>query len=470
MLRIFCRPSTHLLLIAFVISLLFSASAGAQSIWGTYLKPFAATSVWNSRPVAPVLGSFIISRDIYYPAVAEGAYSTGVFLSKGNDKPMTIGGLPGTPGLWDPDSETYHDVTVIRWPSGVVPAPGSDGHADIVDPYRSTIHSFRKLRYQDGHWVAATYAWMRIDGGGWGDPAHYFQGARATAVPPIAGLIRKHEVADGDVMYRHALAMSLSSSGLSANPSYVFPATSADGDASAINRGGIPEGARMMLPADFDTQQIENLALRKVAETLKVYGAYVVDRNYGTPFAIYVENGSGFDLHKGGWDNGVAYDLDYVRQSLRQMVSDGGWVDGNGKSFRPNLSYGLLSMRGASQVQQGTVPGVFDTWSQAVVFPTTSTRTTQVNYSSRGMNSVTWGIPIVGASYRLAAVASGGAKLRLQIYDQVAKIFVFDSGELGNGEGKLFKWPVASVSLVMYTYSGVGQPSSVRGVLWRSDY
>lgn len=468
MLRILGHSVVILRLVGVVVPLLFTVSAHAQTTWGTYLQPFAATSLWNSRPVAPVLGDFIIPADLYSPAVAEGAYSTGVFLSKADDKPMTITGLPGTPGLWDPDSETYHDVTIPRWPSDLVPASGSDGHADIVDPSRSTIHSFYKLSYQNGHWVAAMYAWMRIDSTGWGNPAHYFQGARATGVPPMAGLIRKHEVADGDVMYRHALAMSLSANGLSANPGYVFPATSADG-ALASNLGRISEGARMMLPANFDTQQITNLALRKVAETLKVYGAYVVDRNYGTPFAIYVEIGSGFDLHNGSSDTSVASELDVIRQSLRQIVSVGGWADGNGISFRPNLNFYLLSMRGATQLQLGSVPGVFDTWSQAVVFPTTVSQTTQVNYSSRGINTVTWGRLIAGAAYRLVAVAYGGAKLRLQIFNRVAKTIVFDSGELGNGEFSAFKWPVADSAIIMYTYSGVGQPSAVRGDLWRTD-
>jgi len=167
MLRILGHSVVILRLVGVVVPLLFTVSAHAQTNWGGFLKPFAATSLWNSRPVSPILGDYIVPPDLYYPAVAEGAYFTGVFLSKGGDKPMTISGLPGTPGLRDPDSETYHDVTIIRWPSGVVPASGSDGHADIIDPYRSTIHSFSKLSYQNGHWVAAMYAWTRIDGIGW---------------------------------------------------------------------------------------------------------------------------------------------------------------------------------------------------------------------------------------------------------------------------------------------------------------
>src|SRR5258706_9899819 len=106
MLRILTRTFGDLRFIGLIVCILFSAAADAQSAWGTYLKPFAATSLWNSRPVAPVLGDFIIPTDVYYPSVAEGAFSTGVFLSKVDDKPITISGLPGTAGLPDPDSET----------------------------------------------------------------------------------------------------------------------------------------------------------------------------------------------------------------------------------------------------------------------------------------------------------------------------------------------------------------------------
>src|SRR5690606_36727540 len=107
-------------------------------------------------------------------------------------------------------------------------------------------------------------------------------------------LIRKHEIDNGDSMYRHALAMSLSFNALSPNPTYGFPATSADTNAARENSGRIPEGALMMLPPSYDTQKIVTPALRKVAETLKTYRAYVVDRNFGTPYFIYVENGAGF--------------------------------------------------------------------------------------------------------------------------------------------------------------------------------
>jgi hypothetical protein len=245
----------------------------------------------------------------------------------------------------------------------------------------------------------------------------------------------------------------------------VFPATSADTDASTANFGAIPEGALVMLPQSYDTQKIANLALRKVALTLKVYGAYVVDRNYGTPFVIYVENGSGFNLHEGEWNNAVAADLDKIRQSLRQVISTKGFLDGDGRAFEPERNLNFLSMRGPWKIKTGHVAGVYDTLAQAVLFSATAERTVLVNSSSRVLNPVPWAKPVTGAPYRLTARATGGGKLRIQILSRSDKSPVFDSGELADGETATFKWPAKDAVAVIYAISGVGKNSSVSGDL-----
>ena len=458
--------SVFTMILTLILLLGTSQTATAQT-WGTYLKPFAVNSFWNSRPVSPTFGSFVIPTAEYLPAIAEGVWSTGVFLSSASDGAVTVKGLPGKPGVWDPDSETFHEVTIPHWPASVVPAAESDGHADIVDPILGIVHSFWQLKHQDGQWIARQYAWTPINGRGWGDPAHYFQGARAAGVATMAGLIRKHEVTDQQNLYRHALAMSLTFNALSANPTYIFPATSADTNAATTNTGQIPEGALLMLPPTFDTQQITNLKLRKVAETLKVYGAYVVDRNHGTPFSIYVENGSGFKLLEGSSDTVTTAELDKIRLALRQVTGVVGWLDGNGTPYYPGKNLNLLSMRGTWQLQSGTTVGVFDTWAQAVVFPTTPNATTQVNYSNRGMSPVSWALPIMGVNYRLTAHTTGGAKLHLQVYDKATSTTVFDSGELADQQAVTFTWKAKNPTLIVRAISGVGQPSSVRGELVR---
>lgn len=445
-----------------------SVAQAAEGPFGTVLRPFSKESPWNSKPVNPRFGNFVIPTSDYVPLIAEGTWSTGVFEAGPSDPPVTVQGLPNTKGLWHADAETYGDVTVPRWPANVVPAPGADGHAEIVDTQSGIVHSFWKLRQSDGKWVAAQYAWSRIDGRGWGDPAHYFQGARAAAVPTMGGLIRKHEVNDGESMYHHALAMSLTFNGLAADPAYIFPATSADRDAEK-NTGGLPEGALMMLPPGFDTQTIRNAAVRKVAETLKTYGAYVVDRNHGTPYVIYVETGSGFNLHRGGWNSVAAADLERIRVGLRQVVATDGWIDGEGRRFQQDMRLNLLSMRGPWSVPKGARAGVFDSWRQQVVFPPGAGRVEQTNASGRSMQRVTWAVPEAGASYRVTARTTGGALFRLRLVQPGNGSTVFDSGQLANGQAVNFSWPQGEVRPVLHAISGDGGESSVAGDLRRVD-
>jgi len=449
------------------ISLGGSMAVFAEGLWGTYLKPFSVQSPWNARPVAPVLDNFEIPRSDYFPTVAQGKYSTGVFLASADDQSMPVLALPGRRGVWIPDAEEYRQtVEIAHWPAGVLPASGSDGHADIVDPGLGIVHSFFQLKNIDGQWRAGQYAWTSIGGRGWGEPGHYFQGARAAAVPSMGGIIRKHEVDDGDGIYRHALAASLTFNALSANPAYVYPATSADGSAATTNTGRIPEGALLMLPGNFDTLTISNAKLRKVAETLKVYGAYVVDRNVGTPFVIYVENGIDFNLHGSKWDNAVARDLDRIRAALRQVIKTSGWLDGDGKAMKMDRRLNLLSMRGAWKLDSGNQAGVYDTWQQRLMFAPASGPVVQTNYSGRILNPITWAIPKAGEAFRLTTYATGGARLRLQLFALRSSQKLFDSGELADERVVVFNWPAEQARAVAIAYSGVGgQASSVGGSL-----
>lgn len=436
--------------------------------WGSYQALFAKDSPWNQRPVSPKFDSFVIPTSQYSPQVAEGKWSSGVFLANAGDPAVTVTGLAGTQGVWDPDAGVFRPSIVIpRWPADVVPASAADGHADIVDPAMNVVHSFFKLRQVEGQWQAQQYAWTRLDGRGWGTPAHYFQGARAAAVATSGGLIRKHEVNDGRPQYYHSLAMSLTHNALAANPAYVFPATSADRDAATTNTGKIPEGALMMLPPGFDLATIRTAALRKVAQTLKTYGARVVDRNTGTPYVIYVENGSGFNLHAGGWNTTAAADLERIRLGLRRVVSVSGWVDGEGQPATQSANLNLLSMRGHWHRRTGTESGQFDTWRQEVVFPPTATPIEMVNTSGRNMHAVTWAAPLAGKTYRLSAFASGGATLRLELRDKSSGATRYASQDLGDGQSVSFTWPSGTINPVVVVRSGTGGESAVRGELVR---
>lgn len=440
-----------------------ATNAAVISTVGQYEQPFSANSLWNSRPVNPKFSTYQIPKSVYSPAVQEGNFSTGFFLAKSSDRPMIVRGHADSKGLWDVDAESFRsDVTIPHWPADVIPAAGGDGHADIVDPITGVIYSFYQLRNVGGQWTATQFAWTALNGRGWGDPAHYFQGSRATGVPAGAGIIRKHELNDGDVMYSHALAMSLTYNALSNSPEFIFPATAADHNASTTNSGEIPEGALLMLPDTFNIALLKTPVLKKIAMTLKTYGAYVVDRNYGTPYLIYVENGSGY---KGTWNSLTAADLELIRQALRQVTSTSGWIDANDKSFVPQQNLNMLSMRGAWQIKSGGELGVFDTFQQAVVFGSTTAPVTQINTSGRGVSHTSWAMPQKGKYYMLRAITTGGAKLRLQIFDKQLNQFTFDSKELINGQSITFLWPSENYQPAVTVISGVGSSSTVSGSL-----
>ncbi|OWQ93593.1 hypothetical protein CDN99_03795 [Roseateles aquatilis] len=409
--------------------------------FGTPERPFSARSPWNSRPVDPVLGEAKVPKDDYYPTIENGTWSTGVFVCGPDDKPQRVRGLPGQPGVWDPDAEAHQSEIVIpRWPQAAMPSKGSDGHLDVVDTQTGIIHSFFMLkRIGDDDWRAQQYAWSRLDGRGWGDPAHYFQGARAAGVPTMGGVIRRHEYDDGDTMFRHALAMSLTFSALQARPNYVFPATSAD-NSPERNKGTIPEGALLMLPPQFDVRQLSDLKLRKVAETLKTYGAYVVDRNTGTPFVIYAEIGTPVRLHPmGGWNNQVASDLDRIRAGLRQVTSVASWVDGHGRPVDLAAPMNVLSMRGQWKSERGDARARYDTWKQAVVLSDARAGDAVSGSADRAITGVYWAKPKPGQNCRLTARA-GNATLRLQLRSGGGSAAV-DTGELVDGKSVTFRWP-----------------------------
>ena len=441
--------------------------------FGSFLRPFSPDSPWNSRPVGAVLGSATIPASTYYPSVDSGTWSSAAFEASETDAPMVVTGT-NTQGVWDPDSEVYRpSITIPHWPAQTQPATGSDGHAEIVDAAAGVIHSFWGLKQVNGAWVTNQYAWTPLAGRGMGDPSHYYQGARAAGVSTIGGLIRIHEANDGAASYSHALAMSLDFTGLSNSPTYRFPATSADSNAATTNSGQIPMGSLLMLPASFDAQALATPELRKIAETLKKYGAYVVDRNHGTPFVIYVEIGADLKLHKNGWSSSTATDLDTIRAALRPLESAAWWVDGNNKnsSSVTSTAMNLLSMRGAWWRTKGTVSGEFDTWRQALVFPATTTLIEQANATGRAMNPVSWALPVAGDPYRLTVAGTGGATFRMTIADRQTGATVYDTGYLADGAVLNFTWP-AGTSFKVTTWGRSGTAnveSTLRPTLVRTS-
>lgn len=458
-----------------LISLTVASLDGLAAEFGSYLKPFSADSFWNSKPVMPTFSNYVIPDSIYTPTAYAPTFSASCFYTDSNASPATIKVGAGFSSIHDRDAERHvSQVTIQHWPENVLPATGADGHADIIDVDSNVIHSFYKLKLINGEWTSLLYAWAPLDGRGWGGPAHFYQGGRAVGVPACAGMIRVHEVNDGDVMFRHALSMSLTYNGLSANPGYTYPSTAADLNLT-LNTGQIPEGALLMLPASFDLSKIKTPLLKKIANTLKTYGAYVVDRNYGTPYVIYSEIGAATQSTGSAY-----YEHTLIQKALRVVTSVQGWVDGNGNNFTDNRNLNVLSMRGPwargfnYQVDSEACTnscgalGNFNSYQQAVVFESSDEEIIQSNYSGRSITRVAWARPKKGDSFKLSASTTGGGKLRLAIRDpQKNDLIVYDSGYLSDGQSASFSWPIDDFEITTIVSSGVGEASSVSGTLVR---
>jgi hypothetical protein len=434
-----------------------------------YTKPFEENSLWKSRPVSPTFSNFVIPTSAYAPSIHQGQFSTGCFFADQNNPPLIVKPNPGQKGVYDADAEAFlPQVEIPHWPADLKPASGGDGHADIFDMDNGVIHSFWKLKNTNGQWTANLYAWSPMNGSGWPDPAHYYHGARAVGLPACAGIIRKSEFQSSDTIYPHALAMSLTKNGMA--PDYVYPATSAD-SFSKFNRGQIPEGSLLMLPPDFDLSRLKTPELIKIANTLKVYGAYIVDWNEGTPFVIYAEIGSGLDLNKNGYDKKAIEELHLIRQSLRMVTSVKSWVNEQNQPFMPEKNLNILSMRGPWCVYKGSAcvndpSGKFNTWKQAFVFGKTTAVVSQTNQSGRNISQVAWAKPKAGEKFKLTAKTTGGGKLRVVIRDAKWNTKL-DTYQLVNDQSITFQWPQGEVKTFLYAASGIGDSSSVSGTLVR---
>ncbi|USX21120.1 Atrophin-1 multi-domain protein [Oxalobacteraceae bacterium OTU3REALA1] len=466
----------------------FAAGAFAQTApFGTFTKPFAADSPWNIRPINPVLGGEAPPLSPLQPGstvpwsgqIAQGIYSTAAFLANKEDSPMVVYPVAGSQGVWDPDAREYlPSITVPRWPSTVTPASGGDGHADIVDPESGKVYSFWQLKFIDGKWRATQTSWSALGGKGWGDPSHIYQGARAVGVPTIGGVIRKHEVNDGETLYKHVLAMSMSREALQGKPaSYVYPATSADNNSATLHTGKIPEGALIMLPQSYQPL-VNNPLLKKVVETLKVYGARVVDENTATPFYIYVENGAAFSLLNGtSADTQMYAELERLRKELRQVVTADSYVDGNGAPTTTNVpgNDNILSMRGPWVTYPlGGTTAPFNSLTQSIEFPSRPAVVEQQNGNGTGISGgpvnnggVTWARPVAGATYQVKAIGTGGAQMRVQLSwypSGQSTISNVITPWLADGQTASITWPTGAWATV-WARNGVSQKGSIRATM-----
>ncbi len=174
----------------------------------------------------------------------------------------------------------------------------------------------------------------------------------------------------------------------------------------------------------------------KVVKTLKKYGAYVVDRNSDTPFNIYVENGTNW-----GYEFANHQQLHLIRKELRWATSQSGHINGLNAPRVPESRVNLLSMRGAWSLNSGNAgeAGVYDTFSQALQWGTTTKYIKQTNWSNTGLGRVKYARPAAPNRYQLTVESVGGARLSMSI--MVNAVTQVSTPMLGNGQSHTVVWP-----------------------------
>ena len=432
-----------------------------------FREPFSADSPWKLRPVNPVLDTWQIPDDIYQPTTEVGSYSVKFYRATASDGPRTVYARAPRNGIGHPDlGKDVQQITFERFPADAVPAPSTDGHMDFVDEVTGVIHSlFAGVIDGDGRYTIDTYGWTKIGDRGWPTGAHYYQGVRAVGVPPIAGLIRTWEVQEGVSEFNHALAMTLAGSGLSGvPPGYIYPAGWADSGYES-NTGQIPEGALMMLPPGFDAEALTNPDSRKIARTLKTRGAYVIDRNVGTPFSIYVELGTQGFGNSGQWEAAYNNDMVAIKNALRRVMSVDGWLNNEGLSVSNHadgVGINLMSLRGGDwYVADGTAPApVYNTYEQRLEWgPTDGSYNLSMTYGAQYAMHTAWGKFVPGRSYRFAITAGNGAKLALELVDSNMVTLVHTQLR-GHGEEFIFEVPANDHDMRLFALADSNAASS----------
>jgi hypothetical protein len=90
---------------------------------------------------------------------AFGRSSVWLFLAKMAGRPITVAGrlFTETRPMVDPDNGDSRIVTIPRWAAGILPASGTDCHADRLEPVTKIIHSSWQFKRIDRRLTAALY-------------------------------------------------------------------------------------------------------------------------------------------------------------------------------------------------------------------------------------------------------------------------------------------------------------------------
>lgn len=165
----------------------------------------------------------------------------------------------------------------------MVPPTGSDAQIAVIDWSTRTVYEMWQYTWSDGDPSASWGALTSFDADGLTRPPHGTGSSRGSGFAVLAGVVRTHEIRQGEI--RHALEFSTSKCqrGVFREPAFTTDGTSDSADA-------IPEGARVQLDPSLDLDAIPGITAGEkiVARALQIYGAYNVDCG-GAPMAIGFE-------------------------------------------------------------------------------------------------------------------------------------------------------------------------------------
>lgn len=286
-------------------------------------RPFSDESPWNMiienaplQRAGTLRGYETHDSDTYIRFLDEKATFSTIATDRWSIATYFVDGT--TPGVNveftgedDYSADFLHSMNPVPIPATAVSDPGETNHyppllsdiipdRDLADAEMCIIDLSTGYAYDFWHiakdtagaWRATAGGKISINGDGVITPALFqtYPFARGTAVPLLAGMILRNEVAAGEI--RHALAISIPPS-RNQKDFYVWPGFLTDGRTD--DSRALPEGARLRLKwsereieARYAAGELTSTG-RIIARALRRYGAINID-NGGGHFGFFAQN------------------------------------------------------------------------------------------------------------------------------------------------------------------------------------
>jgi hypothetical protein len=212
-----------------------------------------------------------------------------------------------------------------------------DSEVVIYDRHQDEIFELRKWNWNGGSPESERLWQWDIRGLGHGTTQGEVLGASASGTAGLFGVLRGWEANQSGQRIGHALQMVVPRVGDCPHllsTTIVYPATNADWDSGAAenNSGGVPYGALFAIPPESSGgPNLDSLGLsepgRRLAETLRDYGAYVVDGTGCSTVALRADQEVNDSIRQQMVDDSAKF-YQYMRivknNSANQSVAGGG--------------------------------------------------------------------------------------------------------------------------------------------------